>query len=159
MDIFVDIIIILLIIGNALIGYKVGFTKVIVNILSSIIAIVLVFILYKPVTNFVYNNTELAQKIEGLITEEVMQNSSNSLATYATDKVSYNIISGIVYFALFAVIRMILTIVKLFVGFLTDLPIIKTVDGLLRNGIWYHKGIFYHICNIRYYIIYCAVFG
>lgn len=65
--IIVDIILFFIIAGNAVINYRRGLVKVVFNIFSSIIAIILVLILYKPATNFVINNTQLASNLQNTI--------------------------------------------------------------------------------------------
>ena len=57
LGIIVDVILFLVIAGNAVAGYKMGLTRVVFNIFSSLIAIILVFILYKPISNYIYHNT------------------------------------------------------------------------------------------------------
>ena len=69
--IIVDVILFCIILGNAIITYKKGLVKVVFSLCSSIIAIVLVFILYKPITNFIINHTNTSQKLESAFEENV----------------------------------------------------------------------------------------
>lgn len=71
LGIVVDVILFIIIAGNAVAGYKMGMTRVIFNIFSSLIAIILVFILYKPVSNYIFENTKMAQNLENTITENL----------------------------------------------------------------------------------------
>lgn len=69
--IIVDIILFFIIAGNAVLGYRRGLVRVIFSLCSSIIALILVFILYKPVTNFIINKTNVSQKLENVIEKNV----------------------------------------------------------------------------------------
>ena len=71
MGIVVDIILFFIIAGNAAMGYRSGLARVIFNIFSTIVAIILVLILYKPVTNYVINNTSAASKLESVFQENL----------------------------------------------------------------------------------------
>ena len=69
--IILDCILVLIIGGNAAFAYKQGLTKVIYGLLSGIVSLVLVFLLYTPVSNFVINNTNIPQKMEQTVYENV----------------------------------------------------------------------------------------
>lgn len=69
--IVVDIILFFIIAGNAAIGYRRGLARVLFSLLSAIIAIVLVLILYKPVTNYVIHHTKASEKLEGVFEENL----------------------------------------------------------------------------------------
>lgn len=69
--IIVDIILFLIVAGNAVFGYKKGLAGVIFNICSTIVAIILVFILYKPATNYIINHTKTAEKLEAIFEEKL----------------------------------------------------------------------------------------
>lgn len=71
MGIIVDVILFIIIAGNAVAGYKMGLTKVVFNILSTVVAIILVFILYRPVSNYVFNNTQMAQNLKSTLAENL----------------------------------------------------------------------------------------
>lgn len=69
--IIVDIILLIVVAGNAIYNYRRGFTSLVVGLVSSILAIVLVFILYKPVTSYIMNNTSIPDKLEKTLTDNV----------------------------------------------------------------------------------------
>lgn len=69
--IIVDVILFFIIAGNAVFGYRRGLARVICSMLSSIIAVVLVIILYQPVTNYIINNTNISNKLESLFEEKL----------------------------------------------------------------------------------------
>ena len=71
--IIVDGIVFLMILVNAFIGYKRGLVRVVFQICSTIIAIILVLFLYKPVTNYVIQNTEISKKIQNTLEEKLQE--------------------------------------------------------------------------------------
>lgn len=163
--IIVDIILFFIIAGNAVMGYRRGLTKVIFSICSSLIAILLVFILYKPTTNYIINNTNASQKLESIFEENLqylfenknvqdttqIQKSNNmnsilqvfigdemgtlieettdSVVNYMSVEISHKIISVLVFFGLFAIIRLLLYIVRSYIELVANLPIIRVVNG------------------------------
>ena len=163
--VIVDIILFFMIAGNAVLGYKRGLARVIFNICSSIIAIILVFILYQPTTNYIINNTKIAEKLESVFEEKLqylfekdniestqqVQESDNmngilkvfvgdeisdlvydttdSMIQYVSTQVSHKIISVVVFFALFSIIRLILYILKNYVELIANLPIIRMFNS------------------------------
>ncbi len=160
--IIVDIILFFIIAGNATIGYRRGLTRVIFSICSSIIAIILVFILYKPTTNYIIQHTKASQKLESAFAEnlqflfekdepEEIQNNhtinsmlkvfigdemgnlieetTDSMVQYMSVQISHKIISVIVFFALFTIIRLLLYIIRNYIELVANLPIIRVVNG------------------------------
>lgn len=154
MGIIVDLIIIAVVLLFIFLGYKKGLTGSLIKLLSFIIAIVVAFVLYKPVANAVIENTVIDDNIRTTLratlgvedktknTEEnvpstIMDNINKEIEN-ATDEVKANVIdqttitivnigSGIV---IFLAVRVILVLISLFAKILTDLPIIKQVDKL-----------------------------
>ena len=57
MSIIIDLIIVGILGLSIFFGYKKGLTKCVIKILSFVIALVVAFILFKPVSNFVIKNT------------------------------------------------------------------------------------------------------
>ena len=154
MGIIVDLIIIAVVLLFIFLGYKKGLTGSLIKLLSFIIAIVVAFVLYKPVANAVIENTVIDDNIRTTLsatlgvedktenTEEnvpstIMDNINKEIEN-ATDEVKANVIanttitivnigSGIV---IFLAVRVILVLISLFAKILTDLPVIKQVDKL-----------------------------
>ena len=154
MGIIVDLIIIAVVLLFIFLGYKKGLTGSLIKLLSFIIAIIVAFVLYKPVANAVIENTVIDDNIRTTLsatlgvenktenTEEnvpstIMDNINKEIEN-ATDEVKANVIdhttitivnigSGIV---IFLAVRVILVLISLFAKILTDLPVIKQVDKL-----------------------------
>ena len=154
MGIIVDLIIIAVVLLFIFLGYKKGLTGSLIKLLSFIIAIVVAFVLYKPVANAVIENTVIDDNIRTTLsatlgvedktenTEEnvpsTIMDNINKEIEIATDEVKANVIdhttitivnigSGIV---IFLAVRVILVLISLFAKILTDLPVIKQVDKL-----------------------------
>lgn len=163
--IIVDVILFFIVAGNAAIGYKRGLVNVIFNICSSLVAIVLVLILYGPITNYIFNNTQLSQTIENTIegkigylfeknniqtaeqleenqdmsellsifignkTSDLLQQTTEAITQYISSLVTKKIISIVVFFALFAIIRLLLYILKSYIELVANLPIIRVFNG------------------------------
>lgn len=73
MSIIIDLIIVAIIALCVFFGYKKGLTKCIIKILSFIIALVVAAILFKPVSNFVINNTQIDDKIKEAVVNIVKE--------------------------------------------------------------------------------------
>ena len=90
LGIIVDVIVFIIIAGNAVAGYKMGMTRVIFNIFSSLIAIILVFILYTPVSNYIFDHTKMAQNLENAIVENLSEYLKNEEETAVSNKEEAN---------------------------------------------------------------------
>ena len=66
-----DLIILAVIILCIIFGYKRGLVEVAFNLISFIIAIVLSFMLYQPVTNYIIDNTEFDENIKSVIVNHI----------------------------------------------------------------------------------------
>ena len=75
MSIIIDLIIVGILALSIFFGYKKGLTKCIIKILSFIIAVIVATILFKPVGNFVIENTEfddnIKQAVVNLVADDV----------------------------------------------------------------------------------------
>lgn len=71
MGIIIDLISIGIIALSTFLGYKKGLIGVAFKILSFIIAIVITLVLYRPITSYIVNNTNIAMSIENTIVEKL----------------------------------------------------------------------------------------
>lgn len=156
--IIVDIIIVALIILSTFFGYKKGLTGVILKIFSFLIAVVLMLVLYKPVSNFVIKNTTIDENIKAGVTEQLKKLDINKESTtkeenesfvteyinkyvneaieqgkedvieYVSDKLSIAIINVIMALIVFIVSMTVLLIISLFLKLLVKLPILRQID-------------------------------
>ncbi len=74
MSLIIDLIILAIFAICILMGYKRGLTGSILKIVSFIIAVVIAFILFKPVSNIVINNTNWDENLEQAIRQMAVEN-------------------------------------------------------------------------------------
>ena len=71
MAIVIDIVIVTILLLCIFLGYKRGLANSILNIVSFILAIVIAVILYKPVTDWIVQNTQIDESLENAIVESL----------------------------------------------------------------------------------------
>lgn len=67
MSILIDLVIISIILSTTYIGYRRGLISVMFKIFVFLVSLIIVFILYRPVANFIINNTQLDENISNAI--------------------------------------------------------------------------------------------
>ena len=157
MFIIADLIVILVLIGCIYIGYKRGLTQSLIRILSFAIAVCIAFMLFKPVSNIVIDSTNFDENIQTTIAEVFEKEDSNNekqaetspilehvsnevekataekkheIVRTSAEKLSRNIISILVFIALFLIARIVLNFVKALANLLTKLPLLKQCDKI-----------------------------
>lgn len=71
MAILIDLIVVGTLLLSTYLGYKKGLIGVAFKILSFLIAIIITLILFKPISNYIINNTTISQTIENAIIEKL----------------------------------------------------------------------------------------
>ena len=163
MAIIIDIVIVAIIALCLFLGYRRGLTGSLLKILSFVLAIVIAFILFKPVSNLVINHTNwddsLKTSIEQFITEktstpeeksslpqvivdyidETMAQSVNEAKEVAIENTAQSvtnlIVNAGVWIAVFIIARILLIFIKFITALIAKLPVIKLFDKL--GGILY----------------------
>ena len=163
MAIIIDIVIVVIIALCLFLGYRRGLTGSLLKILSFVLAIVIAFILFKPVSNLVINHTNwddsLKTSIEQFITEktstpeeksslpqvivdyidETMAQSVNEAKEVAIENTAQSvtnlIVNAGVWIAVFIIARILLIFIKFITALIAKLPVIKQFDKL--GGILY----------------------
>ncbi len=159
MSIIADLIVIAVIALCTYAGYKKGLTKCLINIFSFIIAICVAFMLFKPVSNIVIDNTNFDENIQSSIVqifenseknddkkteennspilkyvseevEKATEEKKNEVVNTTATKISINIINVLAFIALFIATRIILIFVKTLTNLITKLPLIKQCDKI-----------------------------
>ncbi len=152
MGIIIDIIIILFILVSTFLGYKKGLISLGINLVAFIIAILITFILYRPVANLIINSTQIDEnlqetievKIEEVISndqnKELVEDTTNSILQGGTETLAINIIYGITMILLFIIARIVLIFISALANAVSKLPILNqfnklggTIYGLLRG--------------------------
>lgn len=158
MGIIVDIILIVFLILSIFLGYKKGLAALAIKLCAFIIAIVITFILYRPIGNLIINTTSIDESIEDSIynkvTEMIQKDDNNELTSdliesakqgmlpEASRELAINVVYGGTLIILFVIIRIALIFVSALANLIAKLPIIKqfnelggAIYGLLRGVI------------------------
>lgn len=156
MFIIVDLVVLAILLLCIFKGYKRGLTGSLIKIFSFLIAIVVAFTLFKPVSSIVVDNTnydedlqssivqvfekektedkeESASPIVQYISDEVKgatEEKKNEIVTNAAQQLSIKIINVLVFIALFIITRVALIFVKALTNLITKLPLIKQCDKI-----------------------------
>lgn len=146
----IDIIVILFILLCVFYGYKKGLVKVGLKLLNLIIAILITFILYRPIGDFIINNTQIDENIENTIlgklekndkkedkefTEYALDNAKKVIMPEMARSLAINIIYICITITLFLLSRLILFIISSCTNVITNLPIIQQCNKV--GGIIY----------------------
>lgn len=158
MGIVVDIVIVAIILLSVFLGYRKGLIALAIKLCAFIIAIVIAFILYKPVSNFVINTTNIDETIENSILEkvndvikedkdkelesELIESAKTGMLPETAKTISDNIVSGGVMILLFIIARIGLIFVTSLANVVAKVPVIKQINktggiiyGFLRGTI------------------------
>ena len=163
MGIVLDIILLAILVLSLFFGYRKGLIGVVFNLCAFLVAIIITWILYTPITNVVIKNTEIDDNIKNVIIENgVIQNNENKkdengvnkyIQEYVTSPitnkandvveetakiVSEKVVAIGVAIVLFIVVRIGLILLKFVVEGIAKLPIIKQFDkagGIIYGAI------------------------
>ena len=156
MGIVLDVIILAILALSIFMGYKKGLIGVILKLFAFVIAIVVTWILFTPVSNLIINNTNLDDNIKNIIIEkgvvEQKQNeekNDNDVGSFVQEYVSKSVndkknemvkssadiiaektVAIIVAIGLFIVVRIALILLKFIAEGIAELPIIKQFNEL-----------------------------
>ncbi len=161
MSVIIDLIIVAVIAICIIIGYVRGLTGCLIKILSFVLSLVIAFILFVPVSNFVIENTQIDENLEKSIremiisdnksseeemptamsdyinkrAEEIVDNAKEEVVNATARDISQTIVKAGTWIALFIVVRIALIFLKLITSLISKLPVIKQCDKL--GGIIY----------------------
>lgn len=185
MGIIFDIILIAIIILNIFICYKKGLVKLAVGLIAVFASIILALILYKPVSNFVIEKTEIDDKIKDTIIEnftntskesetenqdegfmkyiekyvdDAVNKTRNEIVIEASDTIAIKVINICVILAIFIIARLVLILLTFIADLITELPILKQFNkaGGIIYGIIKSLLVIYAILAILFLIIYIS---
>lgn len=162
MTVIVDLVIVAIIAFCVIIGYIKGLTGSLIKILSFVLSLIIAFVLFVPVSNFIINNTQIDDNIENAIrkaiisneeetqnetmptaitdyinqkVEEVADNAKESIVDSTAKDVAQTIVKAGTWIALFLLARIALILLKFITSLIAKLPVIKQFDKL--GGIIY----------------------
>ena len=158
MPIIADIIVIAIIIACTYAGYKRGLAESLIRILSFAIALCVAFMLFKPVSNIIVDNTNWDENIQASIVQVFEDNNRNEkeedknnspilehinkevenateekkkeIVNDTSKKISINIINILAFIGLFIIVRIIINFIKSLTNLITKLPLIKQCDKI-----------------------------
>lgn len=157
MGIIVDIIIIAIIALSIFLGYKKGLIELSVKLFAFLIAIIITFLIYKPVSNLIINVTNIDETIQNFILEkandvmsgeqenkeltgEIKEQAKEGILPDVARTLSVNIVTGGVIVLLYILLRIALKFVTALANLVAKLPILKqfnkgggAVYGALRG--------------------------
>lgn len=157
MGIVVDLIILSVILLSTFLAYKKGLVALAIQLCAFVIAIIITFVLYQPVSNLVINATSIDETIENAIYEKAddilkEESSNNEVTSTITEAakenmlpetartLSINIVRAGVAIILFILVKIALKFVTALANLITKLPIINQFNkaggliyGLLRG--------------------------
>lgn len=146
----VDLIIVAIILLFTFLGYKRGLIKVAIKLCTFFIAIILAFVLYKPVANLVISKTNIDDNIEQSITNKILpeggtvedevdaslslpniikQNSQNTVKSVAK-AFTTTLIEIFCLLLIFIVAKIVLKFVTLLADLIAKLPILNQFNKL-----------------------------
>lgn len=163
MSIIIDLIIVGIIALCVIVGYAKGLTGALIKIVSFVLSLIIAFILYMPISNYIINNTQIDDMIENTIRESILKNDDQTkkeenMPTAITDyinqkvedasnsvkenvvnstakDVSQTIVRAGTWIMLFIIARIALIVLKFITALIAKLPVIKQFDKL--GGIIY----------------------
>lgn len=156
MGIIIDILIVVFLILSVFLGYKKGLANLAIKLCAFIIAILITFILYRPIANFVINATNIDESIENSIynkvtemmqkdsedelTSDLIESAKQGMLPQASRELAINVVYGGTIIVLFIITRIALVFISALANLIAKLPIIKqfnelggAIYGLLRG--------------------------
>ncbi|MCI8411523.1 MAG: CvpA family protein [Clostridia bacterium] len=151
MGLIIDLIIIGIVAISVFLGYRKGLVCLAIKLFAFIIAIIVTFILYRPISNIIINSTNIDEMIQNKIientgdvinlnsndgiTNNLIEGAKDGMLPETSRALSINIVSGIVMIILFIGVRIGLIFVTAIANFISKLPIINQFNKI--GGILY----------------------
>lgn len=181
MSVIIDLVIVGIIALCIIIGYIKGLTGSLIKILSFVLSLIIAFILFVPVSNFIIDNTQIDDMIERTIRETVITNEDEeknetmptAITEYINQKieqaaddakegiidntakdVAQTIVKVGTWIVLFILARIALILLKLISSLVTKLPVIKQFDKLRRNYLWTNRRTYYYLFCFSAHLMY-----
>ena len=182
MGIVLDVVLLIIFLLSLFFGYRKGLIGVAFNLCAFLVALVVTWILYNPITNVVINNTEIDDSIRNAIIEKgvietkedeekeeenminkyiqqyvtsTITNTTNEVVEETARVVSEKVVAIGVAIALFIVVRIALILLKFVAEAIAKLPIIKQFNkaGGLIYGVIRGMFIIYIFLAILFFIM------
>ncbi len=156
MSIIVDLVILAILLLCIIIGYVRGLTGAIIKIISFVLSLIIAFVLFIPVSNFIINNTQIAENIEQTVREMIVgeddaedntmpeaitdyiakqveaasDSAKEAIADSTAREVSVTIVRAGTWIVLFIIAKILLIFLKFITSLIAKLPVIKQFDKI-----------------------------
>ena len=140
MGVIIDIVLILIIILSAFLGYKKGLVKLGTKLIAGIVAIIITLIAYNGVSNFIIKNTQIDEKIESIVIEnttKVTEDNSivNGVISNEQNTIAKWIVNVVIAIIIFIASKILVSLVISLLDIVAKLPILKQFNEI--GGIIY----------------------
>ena len=163
MGIVIDLIVISFVLLSVFYGYKKGLAKVGLRMLGFLISIIITFVLYRPISMMIIENTTIDEMIQSkiisnigiqqegqdnYIEKSIIESTQNNMLSELAKPLSYNLIYISVMFLLFIISKIILFFIASLTNVVTSMPIINQFNKI--------GGILYGII-VSFFVIYLVL--
>lgn len=166
MGIVIDLIVTFFVLSSIFYGYKKGLAKVGLRMLGFLIGILITFVLYKPISMMIIENTTIDEMIqykiinnigikqdvqENNLEKNIINNTQENMLSELAKPLSYNLIYISVMFLLFIISKIILLFIASLTDVVTSIPIINQFNKI--GGILYGIIVSFFVIDVVLLII------
>ena len=143
----IDIIILVFILLSAIGGYRKGLILLGIHLFAFVLALLISFVLYRPIGNIIINTTQVDETIQATIqknaetmvntkgfendlTKSLVESAENGMLPEVSKELAYNIVYLGTMIVLFLVLRVCLMIVNTVANAISKLPVLDQVNKL-----------------------------
>lgn len=166
MGIVIDLIVISFVLLSVFYGYKKGLAKVGLRMLGFLISIIITFVLYRPISMMIIENTTIDEMIqdkiinnigikqdvqENNLEKNIINNTQENMLSELAKPLSYNLIYISVMFLLFIISKIVLLFISSLTDVVTSIPIINQFNKI--GGILYGIIVSFFVIDVVLLII------
>ena len=143
----IDIIILVFILLSAIGGYRKGLISLGIHLFAFVLALLISFVLYRPIGNIIINTTQVDETIqvtiqknaetmvntkgfENDLTKSLVESAENGMLPEVSKELAYNIVYLGTMIVLFLVLRVCLMLVNTVANAISKLPVLDQVNKL-----------------------------
>ncbi len=143
----IDIIILVFILLSAIGGYRKGLISLGIHLFAFVLALLISFVLYRPIGNIIINTTQVDETIQATIqknaetmvntkgfendlTKSLVESAKNGMLPEVSKELAYNIVYLGTMIVLFLVLRVCLMLVNTVANAISKLPVLDQVNKL-----------------------------
>ena len=143
----IDIIILVFILLSAIGGYRKGLILLGIHLFAFVLALLISFVLYRPIGNIIINTTQVDETIQATIqknaetmvntkgfendlTKSLVESAENGMLPEVSKELAYNIVYLGTMIVLFLVLRVCLMLVNTVANAISKLPVLDQVNKL-----------------------------